>query len=116
MTNRRLLALTLAVTSFVSINGFSADAPNLNNKDGGSIHVSVNVPDTLLLSAANAENSSRLTENSNPEFPELAQVFVPIASACYTYIGRVCPMGIALPVGSACTCYYADGAFAGIAR
>ena len=116
MTNRRLLALTLAVTSFVSINGFSADAPNPSNKDGGGSQASSNVPDRLLLSASNAENSSRHNPNWNPDFPELAQVFVPIATACYTYVGRVCPMGVVLPVGTACTCYYGDGAFAGIAR
>jgi hypothetical protein len=115
MTSRLLLALTLAFTSFASISGLATDAPSPDTKHDGSIQASVFVPDTLLPPAAKAENSSVLNRNSNPDFPELAQLFVPVASACYTYVGRVCPMVVALPAGSACTCYFADGAFAGIA-
>jgi hypothetical protein len=41
---------------------------------------------------------------------------VPVASACYTYAGPICPMRVAVPIGWPCTCYYPDGALRGVAR
>src|ERR1022692_2606948 len=38
---------------------------------------------------------------------------VPIATTCYTFAGPTCPMVIAVPVGSFCTCNYPGGALAG---
>ena len=38
-----------------------------------------------------------------------------VALYCYTYAGPVCPMRVAVPVGSPCTCYYPDGALTGVA-
>jgi hypothetical protein len=41
---------------------------------------------------------------------------VPIATVCQTFAGPICPMYVAVPVGSPCTCYYPNGALAGIAQ
>jgi hypothetical protein len=77
----------------------------------------LNVPDLdlRLFTYPRTENSSQIREEPFKTLDELAQIYVPVATACYTYAGPVCPMAIALPPGSSCTCYYADGALAGIA-
>jgi hypothetical protein len=41
---------------------------------------------------------------------------VPIATVCQTLAGPACPMVVALPVGSPCTCYFPYGALAGVTR
>jgi hypothetical protein len=77
----------------------------------------LNVPDLdlRLFTYPRAQNSSQLREEPFEMLDEVAQIYVPVASACYTYAGPVCRMAVALPPGSSCTCYYAEGALAGIA-
>ena len=38
------------------------------------------------------------------------------AAYCYTFAGPRCPMMIAVPPGTPCTCFFPDGALSGIAR
>jgi hypothetical protein len=61
------------------------------------------------------DNSSHLDQGGDPQLTELAQIYGPVATTCYTFAGPTCPMVVALPPGSSCACYYNGSTLAGIA-
>jgi hypothetical protein len=110
---RFVLAITLVTTSLLTLSAFGADVPVPDRHDNPYISAP-DAADKAIDSFRHAEDLSHVSQASRSELPEVAQFVV--ATACYTFIGRICPMEVAVPVGSPCTCYYADGAYAGIAR
>lgn len=111
MSNRFLMPVVLAIACALAGSNLAFAASNPSVLDGPTLN-SVNLPDADInwFRHAGTENSSRSAKDMSG-LPELAQIFVPIAAACYTYVGRVCLMEVAVPVGSSCTCYFPDVLF-----
>jgi hypothetical protein len=68
------------------------------------------------LKNAQASGTEPSTRGETFRFSPVQYQFQQVALYCYTYAGPVCPMVIAVPPGTPCTCSYPYGALAGIAR
>jgi hypothetical protein len=108
MTRFVLTVILIATCTLVGTN-LAVAASNSSVPDGRAGVVSTNGTDTDFLNLRRADNSSHLDPDPFPRMLEVAQV--PIASACYTFAGPVCPMVVAVPVGAPCHC----GALVGVA-
>jgi hypothetical protein len=115
MHTRFVMTMTLALAcAFASGNSaIAASGPNVPAKTDANTASQSDTHFIWLTYAATGNNPLSSKEPGSDLF-ELVQV--QFALYCYTYAGPVCPMRVAVPVGSPCTCYYPDGALAGIAR
>jgi len=115
---RFLMTMVLAVScTLAGTNVAAADSNSLLPDNRASVSI-LNTPDLdlrLFTYPRQAWNSSHGDQESAEPLTETAQIYVPVATACYTYAGPVCPMVVALSPGSSCACYYNGGRLAGIA-
>jgi hypothetical protein len=108
MTRFVLTMILIATSTLVGTNrAVAASIPIVPDARAGV--TSTSVSDTDFLNFKRADNSSHLDPDPFPRRLEVAQV--PIASACYTFAGPICPMVVAVPVGAPCHC----GTLSGIA-
>ena len=114
---RLVFTLILAVSSMLAANNLAnaASDPSLD-KDQVAAIADATPSQNLLreFKLPRLENSSRLDREASLQ-TELAQMYWPVATVCYTYAGPTCGMVVAVPQGSACTCYYNNGWLAGTA-
>jgi hypothetical protein len=70
---------------------------------------------TTFENAAKTETLWDPLQESNLKPIKLVQYWIP-ATYCQTYVGPTCPMRVAIPIGSPCTCVFPDGALRGVAQ
>lgn len=78
-----------------------------------------NIHHTKLVMQAPDGESSTWDHNLNSDRFDGARLirtqYSSLATACYTVVGPVCPLRVALPQGAACACYYPTYWLAGTA-
>ena len=116
--SRFLLTIILAVTcAFAGTNVAAADSNSLlpDHKDSVSSRNAPNFDLRLFTYPPQTQDSSRVNQQAPELLRETAQLYVPVATACYTYAGPVCAMVQAVSPGSSCACYFNGGSLSGIA-
>ena len=112
---RSLLAILLAASNLLLVANFAGaetPQPGVNTADSSSNRGPAQdkmeaVYESLMWHPVQLRFAS--------ELQQMSQVWV--ATYCYTYAGPVCPMRVAVPVGTPCACYDAYGnSLAGVAN
>ena len=113
----RSLTISILAIASVAASGNLAIAASSDTAPNYNAHPHATLTEDRLFTPvrlAGFEGRSFSGRTNTTDFPAVQSY--PIALYCYTFAGPVCPMRVAVPPGSPCTCYYPDGALPGVAQ
>ena len=105
---RSVMIVLLAVTCTLAGTNVAATDSNFVPTDNQTSVTRLNIPDLdlkLFAHPRQSSNSSCADQDRKEPLTETAQIWVPVATACYTFAGPTCPMVVAVSPGSSCYCF-----------